>query len=199
MDGKKTTRNAGQIPMRYKAVMIAIAVATLLAVWLVPDDRPSTPPPLPELPAPRMTDADLFQPVEGDPAAIRHGDRARGFIASLRSDGTEPDPDIVFVEAMRLQGEGYAVDAHLLYRFAARHGHGQAALVLGNQADPAFRDADIPDTLKDQPEQAYKWYSIAAEEGIDEATVQLQALRKRMEQSAANGDERAQRLLLLWN
>jgi hypothetical protein len=117
----------------------------------------------------------------------------------LRSDGTEPDPDTVFVEAIRLQGEGYAVDAHLLYRFAARHGHGQAALVLGNQADPAFRNADIPDSLKDQPEQAYKWYSIAAEEGIDEAAQQLQALRKRMEQSAANGDERAQRLLLLWH
>ncbi|MGD8933597.1 MAG: hypothetical protein PVF35_02365, partial [Gammaproteobacteria bacterium] len=63
----------------------------------------------------------------------------------------------------------------------------------------AFRDADIPDSLKDQPEQAYKWYSIAAEEGVDEAAAQLQALRKRMEQSASNGDERAQRVLLLWH
>jgi hypothetical protein len=146
-----------------------------------------------------MTDADLFQPADGDPAAIREGDRARAFIASLRNDGTEPDPDTVFVEAIRLQGGGYAVDAHLLFRYAARHGHGQAALVLGNQADPAFRDADIPDSLKNQPEQAYKWYSIAAAEGIDEAADQLQALRKHMEQSASNGDERAQRLLLLWN
>ncbi len=198
MDEKTSNRKAGQIPIRYMIVMVAIAVATLLAVWLVPDDRQSTPPSLPELPAPQMTDADLFQPVEGDPAAIREGDRARGFVASLRSDGTKPDPDTVFVEAMRLQGEGYAVDAHLLYRFAARHGHGQAALVLGNQADPAFRDADIPDSLKDQPEQAYKWYSIAAAAGIDEAAAHLQALRKRTEQSASNGDERAQRLLLLW-
>ncbi|MGD8934770.1 MAG: hypothetical protein PVF35_08320 [Gammaproteobacteria bacterium] len=199
MEEERRTGKAGQIPFRYKIIMVAIAIATLLAVWLVPDDKQTTPPPLPELPAPQMTDADLSQLAEGDPAAIREGDRARGFIASLRSDGTEPDPDTVFVEAIRLQGEGYAVDAHLLYRFAARHGHGQAALVLGNQADPAFRNADIPDSLKDQPEQAYKWYSIAAEEGIDEAAQQLQALRKRMEQSAANGDERAQRLLLLWH
>jgi len=198
MEEEKRTGIAGQIPIRYMIIMVAVAAATLLAVWLVPDDRQSTPTPLPELPAPQMTDADLFQPVEGDPAAIREGDRARGFIASLRSDGTEHDPDTVFVEAIRLQGEGYAVDAHLLYRFAARHGHGQAALVLGNQADPAFSDADIPDSLKDQPEQAYKWYSIAAAAGIDEAAVQLQALRKRMEHSASNGDERAQRLLLLW-
>ena len=91
------------------------------------------------------------------------------------------------------------MEAYLLFRLAARHGHCQAALLLGNQADPAFRDANIPDSLKDQPEQAYKWYSIAAEEGIDEAAEQLQDLRKRMELSAANGDERAQRLLLLWD
>jgi len=201
MDEETNTGIAGQIPVRYKIVMVAVAIAvvTVLAVWLVLDDRQTTPPPLPELQAPHMTDADLFQPVEGDPAAIREGNRARGFIASLRSEGTEPDTDTVFVEAIRLQGEGYAVDAYLLFRFAARHGHGQAALVLGNQADPAYRDADIPDSLKDQPEQAYKWYSMAAEEGIDEAAAQLQALRKRTEHSASNGDERAQRLLLLWD
>ena len=200
MDEETNTGKAGQIPVRYKIVMVAVAIAvvTVLAVWLVPDDRQSTPPSLPEPPAPQMTDADLFQSMEGDPAAIREGTRARGFIASLRSDGAEPDPDTVFVEAMRLQGEGNAVDAYLLFRFAARHGHGQAALVLGNQADPAYRDADIPESLKDQPEQAYKWYSMAAEEGIDEAAAKLQDLRKRMEHSASNGDERAQRLLLLW-
>jgi hypothetical protein len=199
MDEETTTGKAGQIPVRYVIVMVAIAVATALAVWLIPDDRQSTPPPLPDLPATQMTDADLFRSIEGDPAAILEGNRARAFISNLSSDGTEPDPGTVFVEALRLQGEGYVVDAHLLFRFAARHGHGQAAMVLGNQADPAYRDADIPDSLKDQPEQAYKWYSMAAEEGIDEAATHLQALRKRLQDAASNGDERAQRLLLLWN
>jgi len=198
MEEETRTGKAGQIPFRYKIIMVAIAIATLLAIWLVPDEKQPTRPPLPELPLPQMTDADLFQSVEGDPAAIREGDRARAFIASLRSDNTEPDTDTVFAEAIRLQGEGYAIDAYLLFRFAARHGHGQAALLLGNQADPAFRDANIPDSLKDQPEQAYKWYSIAAEEGVDEAATRLKDLRKRMEHSASNGDERAQRLLLLW-
>jgi TPR repeat protein len=146
-----------------------------------------------------MTDADLFRTEGGDLAGIREGDRARSFIASLLSDGASPDADTVFVEAIRLQGEGYAVDAHLLFRFAARRGHGQAALVLGNQANPAFSDADTPASLKDQPEQAYKWYSIAAAEGIDEAEKQLQDMRKSLEHSASNGDERAQRLLLLWD
>ena len=198
MDNQSSTRKAGQTPNRYKIVIGVIVVVTLVAVWLVPDDMQPTPPPLPELQAPQMTDADLFQSEDGDLAAIREGDRARAFIASLLSEGASPDPDTVFVEAIRLQGEGYAVDAYLLFRFAAHRGHGQAALVLGNQANPAFRDADIPDLLKDQPEQAYKWYSIAAAEGIDEAAEQLQDMRKGLEHSASNGDESAQRLLLLW-
>jgi TPR repeat protein len=198
MDNQSSTRKAGQTPNRYKIVIGVIVVVTLVAVWLVPDDMQPTPPPLPELQAPQMTDADLFQSEDGDLAAIREGDRARVFIASLLSEGASPDPDTVFVEAIRLQGEGYAVDAYLLFRFAAHRGHGQAALVLGNQANPAFRDADIPDLLKDQPEQAYKWYSIAAAEGIEEAAEQLQDMRKSLEHSASNGDESAQRLLLLW-
>jgi len=201
MDEETNTGIAGQIPVRYKIVMVAVAVAavTLLAVWLVPDDRQAESPPLPELPATKMTDMDFPQSAESGGTVSRGGERARAFVADLRGGGTEPDPGTVFAEAMRLQDEGYTVDAHLLYRFAARHGHGQAALVLGNQANPAFRDADIPDSLKDQPEQAYKWYSMAAAAGIDEAAAQLQDLRKRMEHSASNGDERAQRLLLLWD
>ena len=199
MDEESSTGKAGQIPIRYKIIMVAVVVATLLAVWLVPDDRQAESPPLPELPATKMTDMDFPQSAESGGTVSRGGERARAFVADLRGGGTEPDPGTVFAEAMRLQDEGYTVDAHLLYRFAARHGHGQAALVLGNQANPAFRDADIPDSLKDQPEQAYKWYSMAAAAGIDEAAAQLQDLRKRMEHSASNGDERAQRLLLLWH
>ena len=199
MDNKSGTSNARQVPIRYKIVIGVIVVVTLLAVWFVPEDKQPTPPPLPELQAPQMTDADLFQTGDGDLAAIREGDRARSFIASLLGDGVSPDPDTVFVEAIRLQGEGYVVDAHLLFRFAARRGHGQAALALGNQANPAFRDADIPNSLKDQPEQAYKWYSIAAAEGVDEADKQLQDMRKSIEYAASKGDERAQRLLLLWH
>jgi TPR repeat protein len=124
--------------------------------------------------------------------------RARVFIADLRSGPTEPDPDAVFIEAERLQGEGHSVDAYLLYRFSARHGHGQAALLLGTQADPAFNTAANLDSLNDEPEQAYKWYSMAVEAGIEEAAIRLQALHKRVEQSAVAGDERAQRLMFLW-
>jgi len=198
MEDEISTGNASKIPPLYKALMVAIAVVTLLAVWLVPDNSQPTPPPLPELPVTQKGDAGLPRPADGSGAIIREGDRARAFITSLRSDRTEHDLDTVFVEAKRLQDEGYSVDAHLLYRFAARHGHGQAALVLGTQADPTFYAATSPDTLQDNPEQAYKWYSMAAAAGIEEAVTRLQALHQNLELSASAGDERAQRVLLLW-
>jgi TPR repeat protein len=198
MEDEMSTGKAGKLPLRTKVLMAVVAIITLIAVWLVPGDRQPVPPPLPDLPAAPQAGADLPPLVEDSDADSRPGDRARTFVADLRSGDTEPDPDTVFVEAERLQGEGHSVDAYLLYRFAARHGHGQAALVLGTQSDTAFHAADNPGSLNDEPEQAYKWYSIAAAEGIEEATVRLQALRKRVEQSAATGDERAQRLILQW-
>jgi TPR repeat protein len=197
MEDEMSTAKAGKIPNRYKALMAAVAVATLIAVWLVPGDN-KQPTSLPELPVTPQVDVDLPPLADSSAAVARAGDRARAFIADLRSGPTEPDPDTVFVEAERLQGEGDSVDAYLLYRFAARHGHGQAALLLGTQADPAFLTAANLDSLNDEPEQAYKWYSMALEAGIEEAATRLQALRKRVEQSAAAGDEHAQRLMLLW-
>lgn len=203
MEDEVSTGKGAKIPLRTKALMAVVAAITLLAVWLVPDDEQATPPPLPELPAAPRIDVDVdlpppAPPAEDSAAAVQAGDRARSFVSGQRSGGTEPDADTVFVEAERLQGEGYADDAYLLYRFAARHGHGQAALVLGTQADPAFNaDAD-PDSLSDEPEQAYKWYSMAVAAGIEEAAARLQDLRTRVEQSAAAGDERAQRLMLQW-
>ena len=198
MQDEVSTGKGAKIPLRAKALMAVVAVITLIAVWLVPDDEQPAPPPLPELPssAPQR-DVDPTPPAtaaKDSTATIRAGDRARAFISSLRSDRSEPDPDTVFAEAERLQGEEYSDDAYLLYRFAARHGHGQAALVLGLQSDPAAN----PDALGDEPEQAYKWYSMAVAAGIEEATARLQDLRKRVEQSAAAGDERAQRLMLQW-
>ena len=198
MEDEMNTGNSSKTPFIYKALMVSVAVVTLLAVWLVPDNDQPTPPPLPELPGAQKGVAGLPQLPDGSKAIIRDGDRARIFVASLRSNDEEHDPDTIFVEAKRLQDEGYSVDAHLLYRFAARHGHGQAALALGTQADPAFYAATSPDTLQDNPEQAYKWYSMAAAAGIEEAVTRLQELRQNVELSASAGDERSQRMLLLW-
>lgn len=198
MDDDKNTGSSGKIPATYKALMVVIAIITILVVWLLPGKQQSEPQPLPELPGTQKSEMDLPEPVGGSGSVIRDGDRARSFISNLRNGQEEHDLDTVFVEAERLQGEGLLVDAHLLYRFAARHGHGQAAMELGTQSDPAYFAATSPDTLKDNPEQAYKWYSIAAAAGVEEAVTRLQALQQNVELSASAGDERAQRLLLLW-
>lgn len=209
---KLTERNGKWSPTRTKVLMAVVAVITAVAIWLVPvDKQPSTPslPSLPSaadssesLPLPPATDTAeelTLPPPPGGIATITNGgDRARAFIYDLRADGAQPDAGVVFAEAERMQGAGNLEDAYLLYRFAARNGQAQAALILGTQADPAFHAAAagyLPDA---DPAQAYKWYSVAAAAGNDKAVQQLQALRKRMQQDAAAGDEQARRLLLQW-
>ena len=97
-----------------------------------------------------------------------------------------------------MQAGGNLEDAYLLYRFAARHGHAQAAMTLGTRADPAFHDAASSYLPEPEPGQAYKWYGMAAEAGNEEALQRLQDLRQRVQRDAAAGDEQARRLLLQW-
>ena len=126
------------------------------------------------------------------------GDKARAFLYEARASGAQPDADSVFAEAERLQAEGEREDAYLLYRFAARRGQIQAAMVLGTQADPAYHDtADgyLPDP---EPAQAYKWYTMAEAAGEEAAAQRLADLQQRVQQDAAAGDDQARRLLLQW-
>jgi len=150
-------------------------------------------------PAEGTSEALALPPPPGGIATVTNGgDGARAFIYKLRADGAQPDADVVFAEAERMQDEGNLLDAYLLYRFAARHGQAQAALILGTQADPAYHAAAssyLPDA---EPAQAYKWYSVAATAGSEEATLRLKDLHKRVQQDAAAGDEQARRLLLQW-
>ncbi len=140
----------------------------------------------------------LPPPPGGIATVTNGGDRARAFIYKLRADGAQPDVDVVFAEAERMQKKGNLLDAYLLYRFAARHGQAQAALILGTQADPTYHAAAGSYLPEAEPAQAYKWYSVAATAGNEEATQRLQALHKRVQQDAAAGDEQARRLLLQW-
>ena len=140
----------------------------------------------------------LPPPPGGIATVTNGGDGARAFIYKLRADGAQPDADVVFAEAERMQDQGNLLDAYLLYRFAARHGQTQAALILGTQADPAYHAADSSYLPEAEPAQAYKWYSVAATAGNEEATLRLQDLHQRVQQDAAAGDEQARRLLLQW-
>ena len=140
----------------------------------------------------------LPPPPGGIGTVTNGGERARAFIYELRAGGAQPDPEVVFAEAERMQGEGNLEDAYLLYRFAARHGQTQAAMNLGTQADPAYHTAASSYLPEPEPGQAYKWYSMAAAAGNGEAAQRLQDLRKRVQRDAEAGDEQARRLLLQW-
>ena len=193
--------------------MVQVAVITGLAIWLVPVDEQQEPESLPALPAAPETSEALPLPAEtqvseelqlpppagGSIAAITTGgDGARNLLYELRATGEEPDPEVVFAEAERMQGAGDLEDAYLLYRFAARHGQAQAALALGTQADPAFHAAATSFLPEPDAGQAYKWYSVAAAADSETAVQRLQELRKRVQQDALAGDEQARRLLLQW-
>jgi TPR repeat protein len=198
-DERRFGENTG-IPLGAKALIVLVAVVTLLAVWLVPSEKGEPPPALPELAAPPQAEQAIpLPPDEAEGTAIlRAGDRARAVIAELRADNANANPEEVFGHAEQLQSENHLDDAYLLYRFAAREGHAQAALVLGSQADPAFYTSETSILPMPDLEQAYKWYRAAADAGNEEAVTRLQSLREQVEQSAAEGDESARRLMLQW-
>jgi len=141
---------------------------------------------------------DLPPPPGGVATVTGGGEGARTFLYKLRASGGEPDPEVVFAEAERLQGQDELEDAYLLYRYAARHGQAQAAMRLGTAADPAYHSAENSYLPEPAPGQARKWYSLAAAAGNNEADQRLEDLRGRLKRAAAAGDEQAERLLLQW-
>ena len=186
---------------RTEILMAAVAIITILAIWLVPSQQEEAPPALPQLTTaapPMEAENGPLSPADATPASAMPGDRARAIITGLRAGGGEPDPVEVFANAQRLQDEGHPDDAYLLYRYAANHGVVQAALLLGTRADPAYYTADGNILPEPEPEQAIKWYRMASAEGNAEAMARLQALRNQLKQASAAGDAQADRLLLLW-
>jgi hypothetical protein len=203
MDYKPTNKSDSAIPPGAKALMVLIAVVTLVAIWLVPGDEQEVPQALPEMASPPQAEQPVPLPLppvgEDEGTAIQsEGDTARAIVAQLRAGNTEPDAGEVFARAEQLQSEGQLDDAYLLYRLAARQGHAQAALILGTQADPAFYTSETSVLPGPDAQQAYKWYRAAAAAGNAEAEERLQQLRKHVEQSAADGNAAARRLMLQW-
>ncbi len=197
-----------------------VAVITLVAVWLVPDDEPEeqasvAPPPATQprptqetaAPPPSLLDRDTAGKTEAKPATgteagpgpadTRPGAKARALIANLRAE-SGADPGRALAAARNSQIAGELTDAYLLYFFAAREGSSTAALELGKQADPATRDPLSSVFEGPDYNQAHKWYQMAATGGSTEARDRLADLRKRVEQLAASGDPQAQRISLLW-
>jgi len=193
-----------------------VVVITLIAIWLVPGDetpettepaRPApsllapgeqppaaTPEAQPET-APAEPQPEAEVPAEAPPA-LGPGDAARALISELRVQ-SPPDLQRAFAAAQQHQQAGELDDAYLLYFYAAREGHGEAAMLLARQSDPASFSEDGLIAAADEL-QAHKWYVKAQQAGVDAAAEALAALRSRVEQAAEQGDDRARRIMLQW-
>lgn len=191
------------------SLIVIVVIATVISIMLVPgeDESSNGPPPIPPPgQAPSLLSSDqpaaVSPPVEPAPTTEADeprgpGAEARALVARLRAN---PPPDLAhaFEAAKEYQAQGRLEDAYLLLFFAAREGHGQAALSLAEKFDPATFE---PGGLFEQPDelQSYKWYRAAIEAGVSEAGEPMKRLQQRVEQAAEAGDNRARRISLQWN
>ncbi len=119
----------------------------------------------------------------------------RELIAKLRKEGVGSGAK-AYEEAENRRRVGNNEDAYLLYFYAARRGHGEAALKLGTMADPAYFTSVSSVLTAPDSAQAVKWYKKAIDAGNRDAKQKLAELTKRIKKQAENGSSEAQRLLL---
>lgn len=131
-------------------------------------------------------------------AALDEGDTARLFIDELEGAKSAVDLDSIYERAEFLNNEQKLKDAYLLYFYAARQGHANAAFRLGQFADPETFDPNRSMLISPNSNQAHKWYQSAVLAGHPKAKQSLGRLRSQVEKLAASGDERAYHLTLQW-
>ncbi len=203
--------------------IIVVVLLTTLAVLMVPDDgdEQEAKKPLPKLdsvvkplepsePAmspPGKPAAEKPAPVLSIPAAkdmsggvISRQDEepeqgARMMIAQMRKEKGNTGQK-AFEAAEKQRSMGNTADAYLLYFFAAKQGHGEAAYNLGTQADPTYYTSVNSALDEPDPGQAIKWYQLAIDAGHKDARQNLKELAKRIKQQAETGSAEAERLLL---
>jgi len=186
---------------RIAALLVAALVVVLLVALLYPrpapepEAPPATRPPGEAAPEPPQAPAGAAPAPAGEASP---GEQARALIAELRAGDGEPDYERAYRAARRFDRQGRLADAQLLYFFAARGGHGPAALALASRYDPLHHDPARALLEAPEPFQAYKWYGKAAAAGHGEANERLAALREWAQAAAAGGDTEAERLLLQW-
>jgi hypothetical protein len=202
--------------------IIVVVLLTTLAVWLVPDDgeEQAAKKPLPKLdsvvrpldkedsslpPLEKPTPAASSAVQEADPGDSSGGlisrpeaqERldARTMIAELREESGNTGQK-AFAAAEKQRSMGNTADAYLLYFFAAKQGHAEAAYILGTQSDPTYFTS--VNSALDAPDlgQAIKWYQVAIDAGNKDARKNLKELAKRVKKQADAGSSEAQRLLL---
>jgi len=145
----------------------------------------------------------VTSPITGPERA----EEARGIVSEIEksapsgADGriTErSELDDAFERAQEFQRKGQLADAQLLYFFGARNDHGPSAFALATMNDPNHHSPQT--SLLPEPDgfQAYRWYTVARDQGVAEAPSRLDALHVWAMKAAAEGDQEAERLLLQW-
>lgn len=200
-------------------LIAVIVVVTILAILLVPGEQSSEPDVSPSttgstqdqtespslLTAPSSIDlgetipkseASTDEPDSASAPPPGPGEAARNLIRELRAS-PPIDLERAYAAGREFETQNRPDDAYLMFFFAAREGHGTAAMRLAREADPAsFREGgllDAPDAL-----QANKWYEKARQADEPGASEALQQLRARVEEKARSGDARARRIMLQW-
>lgn len=174
--------------------MIIIILITIAAILLVPEDKKDEA----ENPLPPAGITEQEKQTAGMvlPDGQKEGDHARNFIAELNNNPAAAG--MAYAEANKQQQQGKLADAYILYFFAGRKKHIEAALALGTMADPEYFSAGNSMADAADVRQANKWYGVAAASGSEEALKRLTKLRKQVEADAADGDSAAARLMLQW-
>jgi len=182
---------------KHPLLWITLGVVFLIAYFVFSGNR-RQPTVTGEAAAPAVQPADSTGKIRPIPKGDKPGDEARAIIASIRKHGGKFNLTWVYNKAGQLLKEKKLADAHLLYFFAAREGHGPSALALGKMADPQHHSPDASLFEQPDPVQALKWYQMANQHGEAAARERLLKLQQWIEEKARAGDEAAQQLILGW-
>ncbi len=127
----------------------------------------------------------------------RPGDQARSIIGQFRDENNQ-DPEELYNNALQFMKRGEAMDAYLLYYFAAKKGHINSSIALAKMYDPNRLSKENNHIEKADAALAFNWYKKAADRGSRVAKVHLKSLRHWVEVSLPDSTPEKQRLLLLW-
>lgn len=177
-------RQSGAMSKALLIVLLGAVVIALIATYFWSARSPAPP-----------VDSGIYAPVT---TPEERGDSARDLIAEIQSDPAQVDFVDAHEQAQRFQAEGRFADAQILYFFAARGKYAPAAFDLATMYDPLHFSSD--NSLMGEPNatQAYKWYTVARDGGTELASARLQELKAWVANAAADGDIKAEQLLLIW-
>jgi len=181
----KTPRQPALINRRHMPVAAVIIVLVIIGIFLLYPKSVEEP----QQVIPSVSETEI--------TGEQRGDTAREIIQDLQGRDNV-DYGQAYQQGREFQDQGRLADAQLLYFFAARGRHAQAAFELATTYDPLHHSPGVSLMENPDPFQAYKWYEQAAEDGHDDAGPRLEKLYAWVEEAAAGGDANAEQLLLIW-